>query len=85
LGTIGKNKKARVEYISANPTGPIHIGNARGGPYGEVLAKIFERSGYKVLREYFHNDSGNQVEKLGETWKQMYLYNIKLNYSLFKN
>lgn len=64
---LGKGKKARVEYVSANPTGPIHIGNARGGPYGEVLSKIFEKSGYKVLREYLHNDEGSQVRKLGAT------------------
>ncbi|OHA12182.1 MAG: arginine--tRNA ligase, partial [Candidatus Sungbacteria bacterium RIFCSPLOWO2_02_FULL_54_10] len=44
---FGKGKKARVEYISANPTGPIHIGNARGGPIGEVIARVLEKSGYK--------------------------------------
>ena len=64
---IGKNKKARVEYISANPTGPIHIGNARGGPMGETISRVLEKAGYKVLREYFHNDAGSQVEKMGET------------------
>ncbi len=68
----GKNKscvgkKARVEFVSANPTGPIHIGNARGGPYGETLSKTLEWSGYKVFREYLHNDAGTQVEKLGAT------------------
>ncbi len=64
---LNKGKKARVEYVSANPTGPIHIGNARGGPYGEVICKILETTGYKVLREYLHNDVGGQVEKLGKT------------------
>ncbi len=64
---IGLGKKARVEYVSANPTGPIHIGNARGGPYGEVICKILEKTGYTVMREYFHNDIGGQVEKLGQT------------------
>ncbi|MDP3710789.1 MAG: arginine--tRNA ligase [bacterium] len=64
---IGKNKKARVEYISANPTGPIHVGNARGGPLGETIARVLEKSGYEVLREYFHNDAGSQVEKMGKT------------------
>ena len=62
-----KGRKARVEYVSANPTGPIHIGNARGGPYGEVICRVLEATGYKVLREYFHNDVGGQVEKLGAT------------------
>lgn len=64
---LGKGKKARVEYVSANPTGPLHIGNARGGPIGEVIAKVLERSGYSVLREYLHNDAGTQVEKMGAT------------------
>jgi arginyl-tRNA synthetase len=64
---IYKGQKARVEYVSANPTGPIHIGNARGGPYGEVICKVLEAGGYKVLREYIHNDIGGQVEKLGAT------------------
>jgi len=63
----GKGKKIRIEYVSANPTGPIHIGNARGGPYGESLARVYEESGYEVLREYLHNDVGGQIEKLGET------------------
>lgn len=64
---IGKGKKARVEYISANPTGPLHIGNARGGPIGETIARVLEKSGYEVLREYIHNDAGTQVEKMGAT------------------
>lgn len=63
----GKGKKIRIEYVSANPTGPVHIGNARGGPYGESLARAFEMNGYEVLREYFHNNIGGQVEKLGLT------------------
>lgn len=63
----GGGKKARVEYVSANPTGPLHVGNARGGPIGEVIARVLERSGYYVLREYLHNDVGMQVEKMGET------------------
>lgn len=62
-----KGKKARVEFISANPTGPLHLGNARGGPIGDVLAKVLEESGYQVLREYVHNDVGGQVEKLGHS------------------
>lgn len=72
----GKGKKIRIEYVSANPTGPIHIGNARGGPYGESLARVYEESGYEVLREYLHNDVGGQIDKLGETlW---YWYEKKL-------
>lgn len=62
-----KGKKARVEFVSANPTGPLHIGNARGGPIGDVIASVLTASGYKVLREYLHNDIGGQVDKLGQT------------------
>lgn len=64
---IGKEKKARVEFVSANPTGPLHFGNARGGPIGDVLANVLEFVGYKVLREYIDNDRGNQVNDLGNT------------------
>ena len=64
---IGKGKKARIEFVSANPTGPLHIGNARGGPIGDVIANILEVIGYKVLREYIDNDRGNQVNELGRT------------------
>lgn len=60
-------KKARVEFISANPTGPLHIGNARGGPIGDTIANVLEASGYKVLREYLHNDIGGQIENLGKS------------------
>lgn len=60
-------KKARVEFISANPTGPLHIGNARGGPIGDVLANVLEKVGYKVIREYLHNNVGGQVKQLGQT------------------
>jgi len=65
--TLGKGKKARVEFVSANPTGPLHFGNARGGPIGDSLASVLEFSGYQVLREYIHNDVGGQVEKLGDS------------------
>lgn len=64
---IGNGKKARVEFVSANPTGPLHFGNARGGPIGDVLASVLEFSGYRVVREYYHNDLGGQVVKLGES------------------
>ncbi|MDO8429081.1 MAG: arginine--tRNA ligase [Candidatus Daviesbacteria bacterium] len=62
-------KKARVEYVSANPTGPLHIGNARGGPLGDVVANCLESQGFKVTREYIHNDVGEQVKRLGATIK----------------
>jgi arginyl-tRNA synthetase len=63
---IGKGQSASVEYISANPTGPLHVGNARGGPIGDVIANTLEKAGFKVTREYLHNDVGGQVKKLGK-------------------
>jgi arginyl-tRNA synthetase len=64
---LGKGKKASVEFVSANPTGPLHIGNARGGPLGDSIANVLEKAGFGVTREYLHNDVGGQVEKLGES------------------
>ena len=64
---LGKGKKVSVEFVSANPTGPLHIGNARGGPLGDSLANVFAKAGYQVVREYWHNDVGGQVDRLGET------------------
>ncbi len=66
---IGKGKKARVEFISANPTGPLHIGNARSGPLGDVLANVLQSAGYEVLREFLDNNVGEQVKALGATIK----------------
>lgn len=63
---FGKGKKASVEFVSANPTGPLHIGNARGGPLGDTIANVLTKVGYKVKREYLHNDVGGQVERFGD-------------------
>lgn len=62
-----KGKRASVEFVSANPTGPLHIGNARGGPIGDILSNVLSKVGYKVTREYLHNDVGGQVQKLGQS------------------
>lgn len=62
---FGRNKKVQVEFISANPTGPLHLGNGRGGAIGNALANILEFSGYKVEKEYYINDRGNQIRMLG--------------------
>jgi arginyl-tRNA synthetase len=64
---IGKGKKIHLDFVSANPTGPVHIGNARGGPLGDVLANVLEKVGYQSYREYYVNDAGNQVEILGHS------------------
>jgi len=64
---IGKNKKVNVEFISANPTGPLSLGNGRGGFCGDTLSRLLEKSGFKVKREYYINDRGEQIKKLGHS------------------
>lgn len=64
---IGKKKKVQVEFISANPTGPLTLGNGRGGFCGDVLANVLSKAGYKVEREYYINDRGEQIKKLGHS------------------
>lgn len=60
---VGNGKKVMVEFISSNPTGPMHMGNARGGALGDAIAEVLSWSGYKVTREFYLNDAGNQIEK----------------------
>lgn len=62
---FGKGKKMNVEFVSANPTGPMHMGNARGGALGDCLAAVLDMAGYKVSREFYINDAGNQIDKFG--------------------
>lgn len=64
---LGQGVKVQVEYISANPTGPTTIGNARGGFIGEVLSRVLDRAGYNVTREYYFNNAGTQISKLLES------------------
>jgi arginyl-tRNA synthetase len=63
--SIGAGQSADIEYVSANPTGPMHIGHCRGAVFGDVLASLLAHAGYKVTREYYINDAGAQVDKLG--------------------
>ena len=64
---IGKNQKVNVEFISANPTGPLTLGNGRGGFCGDVLSNVLIKAGFKVKREYYINDRGEQIKKLGHS------------------
>lgn len=64
---IGKGTKVQVEFVSANPTGPIHLGNGRGGPFGDTLVSVFLKAGFETEREYYVNDFGNQVKILGHS------------------
>lgn len=69
----GKGKRVLVEFVSANPTGPMHIGNARGGALGDCLASVLEAAGYYTEREFYINDAGNQINKFGLSLDLRYL------------
>ena len=69
----GAGKKYNVEFVSANPTGPMHMGNARGGALGDGLAACLDWAGYDVTREFYINDAGNQIEKFGKSLAIRYL------------
>ncbi|MDO4364114.1 MAG: arginine--tRNA ligase [Clostridia bacterium] len=69
----GEGKKILVEFVSANPTGPMHIGNARGGAIGDCLASVLDAAGYDVQREFYVNDAGNQIEKFATSLEVRYL------------
>ncbi len=70
---FGKGEKILVEFVSANPTGPMHVGNARGGAIGDCLSSVLEAAGYNVCREFYVNDAGNQVEKFGRSLELRYM------------
>lgn len=70
---IGVGQKAQIESVSANPTGPIHIGRTRGGVMGDTLARAMRLAGYDVTLEYYYNDAGRQVTLLGESCKLRYI------------
>lgn len=70
---MGAGKSVLVEFVSANPTGPMHIGNARGGAIGDCLSSVLEKAGYKVAREFYVNDAGNQIEKFKTSLEVRYL------------
>lgn len=70
---FGQGKRVIVEFVSANPTGPMHIGNARGGALGDSLASVLSAAGYNVSREFYVNDAGNQIEKFATSLEIRYL------------
>lgn len=73
----GKGQKVMVEFVSANPTGPMHIGNARGGVIGDTLAAVLDHAGYNVTREFYVNDAGNQINKFAISLDVRYLQLFK--------
>ena len=73
---IGRGNSILVEFVSANPTGPLHVGHARGAVYGDVLARLLSFSGFNVAREYYWNDAGAQVDKLAASVYTRYLQKL---------
>lgn len=67
-GRLGRNEKINVEYVSANPTGPLHVGHCRGAVFGDALANLLKFSGYDVVREYYINDAGSQIDALARSF-----------------
>lgn len=74
---LGKGEKIMVEFVSANPTGPMHMGNARGGALGDCLASVLDWAGYDVCREFYINDAGNQIEKFAKSLEARYIQALK--------
>ncbi len=70
---IGAGKRVLVEFVSANPTGPMHVGNARGGAIGDCLASVLTAAGFETEREFYINDAGNQIEKFGKSLSLRYM------------
>lgn len=70
---LGAGKRVLVEFVSANPTGPMHIGNARGGAIGDCLTSLLQEAGYTADREFYINDAGNQISKFGKSLSLRYM------------
>ena len=66
-----------VEFVSANPTGPLHMGNARGGALGDLIASVLSAAGYDVYKEYYVNDAGNQMEIFGRSLEARFIQEVK--------
>ena len=73
---IGKGKTVNVEYVSANPTGPMHMGNARGGAIGDCLAAVLSAAGYDVTKEFYVNDAGAQIDKFGRSLEARFIEEV---------
>lgn len=74
---IGEGKNVMIEFVSANPTGPMHMGNARGGALGDTLANVLKKAGWNVTREFYINDAGAQIEKFGKSLEGRYIQILK--------
>ena len=74
---VGRGRRVMVEFVSANPTGAMTIGNARGGVLGDTMASVLDRAGYDVFREFYINDAGNQVELFARSLEARYIQHIR--------
>ncbi len=74
---IGGGKRVMVEFVSANPTGPMHLGNARGGVIGDTIASVLDRAGYQAWREFYVNDAGNQVDNFAKSIEARYIQRLR--------
>ena len=79
---FGKGQRILLEFVSANPTGPMHVGNARGGALGDSLAAVLQTAGYEVSREFYVNDAGNQIEKFATSLEIRYMQLYREGYEL---
>ena len=82
---FGNGESINIEFVSANPTGPIHIAHLRGAVYGDVLANILSKTGHKVTKEYYVNDTGSQITILGNSLYKRYLEIVGQKISFKKN
>ena len=78
----GNGLKINVEYVSANPTGDLHLGHARGAAWGDSITRLMKASGYDVCREYYVNDAGNQIVNLGKSLQARYREHLGLDFTL---
>jgi len=81
ISTIGQGNKVLVEFVSANPTGPLSIGHGRQAVLGDAIARLLEATGHEVTREYYYNDAGRQMRVLGESTRARYLELLGLAYT----
>src|SRR5208282_713603 len=79
---IGAGRTVQVEFLSANPTGPLTVGHGRNAVLGDTIARLFEATGYRVTREYYFNDGGRQMRLLGESVRARYLQELGINVPL---
>jgi arginyl-tRNA synthetase len=75
---MGNGEAINIEFVSTNPTGPMHIGHSRGGIYGDSLANLMTKSGYKVTKEFYINDAGAQIDTLGKSVYLRYLKDLSI-------